>query len=79
MKHHQEMTREEAIAKATAVALEQGWPWRDPVFAARERPCIIFGRPYWRLMSSADRRGGNVNVSIDCQTGEVLRKGFAPR
>jgi hypothetical protein len=79
MEHRQEMTREEAIARARAVAIENGWPWDEPVFARRERPFIILGRPYWRLMSSADRRGGNVNVYIDCRTGEVLRKGFARR
>jgi len=73
------MTREEAIATAKAVALEQEWPWREPIFARKERPFIILGRPYWRLRSSADRRGGNVNVYIDCRTGKVLRKAFAPR
>jgi len=79
MKQYQEMTQEEATARARAVALKYGWPWRNPVFAKRQRPFIVVGRPYWRLMSSADRRGGNVTVHIDCHTGEVLHKGFARR
>jgi hypothetical protein len=74
-----EITKEEAIAKARAIALEKGWTWREPVLVKRERAFMIFGRANWRLMSSADRRGGNVNVRIDCKTGAVLSTGFARR
>jgi hypothetical protein len=79
MKHRNEITKEEAIAKARAVALENAWPWREPVLVKTERAFVIFGRPNWWLMSSADRRGGNVNVRIDCKTGAILSTGFARR
>jgi hypothetical protein len=73
------MTKEEAIAKAALLAQKEGWPWAEPIFAKKERPFIVFGRPYWRVMSHANRRGGNVHVRIDCKTGEIVSKGLSPR
>ncbi len=73
------MTKDQAISIAKAVALKEGWPWVEPIGATKERPFVIFGRPWWHVMSNAGMRGGNVNVHIDDKTGEIRGKGFAPR
>lgn len=37
----------DAIARARAVALERGWPWREPVRVQREFAFLFFGRMRW--------------------------------
>jgi hypothetical protein len=73
------MTRDEAIALAKKTADSEGWFWKEPIFAKRERPFIFFGQLMWVVMSNSQNRGGNVFVRINDKTGEILSKGFAPR
>ena len=73
------MTKDEAIQIAKTVAEKEDWPWREPVFATRQRTFFFFGPATWYVTTNADQRGGNVNVYIADATGEVLRQGYAGR
>ncbi|MGH7675317.1 MAG: PepSY domain-containing protein [Gemmatimonadales bacterium] len=74
------MTQEEAIDRAKQVADEQGWGWAEPVMARLSRPWFGLGKGgKWEIFSNVQRRGGNVRVVIDAQTGDVLEKGYMPR
>jgi len=73
------MKRGEAIEIAREVARREKWPWEEPILAVRERSFWFFGRSRWRVMSSADQRGGNINIRVDDATGAVLSKAFARR
>jgi len=66
------ITEQEAIERARRIAEEQGWAWLEPVRARRT------GRG-WEVFSNVLKRGGNVRVLVDRQSGEILEKGFNPR
>jgi hypothetical protein len=40
---------------------------------------VVEGLTYWRFMTNADSRGGNVNVWVDSRTGAIKRARFARR
>jgi len=78
------MTEEDAIQIAKEVAEENGWTWRGQVSASLHKPlglaAWLFGsRSCWNVTSNAGMRGCNVRVSIDAESGEVIRKAFGPR
>ncbi|MDX1430178.1 MAG: hypothetical protein R3282_07820 [Rhodothermales bacterium] len=73
------MTKTEAIQLARSFAKKKGWPWQEPVLAQVERAFVLFGRRHWYVRTSANHRGGNVNIRIDDKTGEVFSSGFARR
>ena len=79
------MNKDEAIAKAKKIAEEQNWPWREPFNATliEETTGGWFSRKQskklWRVVSNADKIGANVNITIDNETGEVVRKAYSPR
>ncbi len=78
------MTEEDAIRIAKEVARENGWTWRGEVNASLHRPLRLFAwlfrsRPCWDVTSNVGMRGCNVRVSIDAESGEVIRKAFGPR
>lgn len=73
------MTKAQAMAIARREAERRGWPWEEPVFVSRERRWIVFGALRWRFMTNASYRGGNVNVTVDDGTGQVVSAGFARR
>lgn len=66
------ITEEEALARAREECGRRGWPWTEPVRVRRRR------RGY-SVLTNAEARGGNVLVSIDGVTGEVLHANYAPR
>ena len=66
------LTRHEAEEIAKAECVRRGWPWGEPVSVQRQLLS-------YRIMTNANRRGGNVNIFIDARTGAVLRAGFARR
>lgn len=72
------MTREEALAKARAVAEQEGWAWTEPADATFRR--AWFGKGgRWEIFSNAKGLGAKARVVIDAETGEVLEKGYIPR
>lgn len=71
------MTEAEAIEAARSVALDEGWPWEEPVQARVEKSFILFGRRTWYVRTNASHLGRNVNVRIDDETGNVVSRGFA--
>ena len=73
------LTKEEAIAIARSVAEQEGWPWREPIWANTYRNFFLFGTLRWHIRTNSDHRGGNVNVHLIDATGEVIIKGFADR
>jgi len=73
------MTRDEVIQRAQAVTEAEGWPWREPIHVERVQQGLIVGRSAWHVMTNATYRGGNVNIWIDDQSGDVTKKRFARR
>lgn len=71
--------REDAIARARAVALERGWPWREPVRVHREFAFVLFGRMRWVVETNAEHRGANVRVVVDAEDGEIVLAAYLPR
>lgn len=72
------MKREEAIARAQAVADQEGWTWLEPVHAALTAD-EESGRHAWSVASNFLAVGCSVHVVLDARTGEVLRKNYSPR
>jgi hypothetical protein len=72
------MSKDEAIARAKALAEKQGWAWREPVHAETYRPWLI-GAPRWRVVSNYGFRGGNVRVELDDGTGDIMKSQYLPR
>jgi hypothetical protein len=64
------MERAEEIARAEAES--RGWPWEEPV----HRSTTLRG---YCFRTNANKRGGNVEVVVRADTGEVTRAWFGPR
>lgn len=62
--------RAQEIARTEAES--RGWPWTEPVHRAR----TLRG---YRFRTNANKRGGNVEVVVRADTGEVTRAWFGPR
>jgi hypothetical protein len=66
------------ISKARAVEVarsrceQEGWPWIEPIHVNEELWA-------YHVMTNARNRGGNVNIRVDRQTGEVRSAQFARR
>ena len=73
------MTKAEAIERARAVALAEGWPWKEPIFAQTRKTGILFGSRYWDVRTNCAMRGQKVEICLDDKTGEVLGKNFQQR
>jgi hypothetical protein len=73
------MTRDEAIAKARQIAREREWPWEEPIVVRVERRFVVFGRKQISVMSNANARGGNVFVTLEADTGDVVHAAYGPR
>ena len=71
-------TEEEAISRATQVAVENGWAWVGPARATLRRAWFGPGAK-WEIFSNAGGLGAVVRVVIDRETGAVLEKGYVPR
>jgi hypothetical protein len=65
------ITEQEAIERARRAAEASGWAWLEPVSAQRT------GRG-WEVFSNVLKRGGNVRVLVDRQSGEISGKGLQP-
>jgi hypothetical protein len=72
------MTREEALAKARAFALQRCWTWSEPVHVQSFHPWWV-GALRWRVRSNADAIGMNVWVEIDDRSGDVIKANFITR
>lgn len=77
------MRQEEALARARAVAGEEGWLRLEGVHGPTQVVLLRdaqSGRKVWS--ASPGRmfvRGCNFHIVIDDETGEVLRKSYTPR
>ena len=72
------MTREDAIARARALADERGWTWLEPVAARRERAWLV-GKRRWTVITNIEQIGASVRVVLDDATGAIVQAGFLPR
>jgi hypothetical protein len=78
------MTRDEAVAMARQIAETRGWVWHGRVAARLERRGGLLARLFgparrWHVLSNASGKGCNVCVTIDDESGEVVRASFWPR
>lgn len=64
------ITGADVLAIGKAECAKRGLPWKEPVHIAE-------GMRTFRIMTNHGYRGGNVNLVIDAQTGEIKRAGFA--
>ena len=72
------MTAAEAIARARALAETRQWAWLEPISATRARRWLV-GRRRWLVVSNAGAKGASVRVTLDDETGAVIRASFLPR
>jgi hypothetical protein len=63
---------EEAERIARAEAERRGWGWADPI----HRHETLRG---FRFRTNADKRGGNAEIMVRADTGEIVRAWFGPR
>lgn len=68
------MTADEAIEVAKANAMNNGWPWREPVTADLSR-----WRKRWTVRSNSKSIGVNVVTKIDDKTEKIIDSRFLPR
>lgn len=74
------ISKEQALAIARQHAEKVGFPWSERVdvfedeFDCDDRRCNS-----WSICTNMDRMGGNVMISIDAETGEVLEADFINR
>ncbi|MGC4068859.1 MAG: hypothetical protein QM784_30290 [Polyangiaceae bacterium] len=66
------LEREEVLAIARAHAESRNWPWEEPVV-------VQMGLFTAHVMTNSEYRGGNVNVWISHQTGEVRKSQLVSR
>jgi hypothetical protein len=64
------LSMQEAEAIARAEAERRGWGWVEPI----RRTEALRG---YRFHTCTDRRGGNVEISVDAGSGEITRAWFA--
>lgn len=67
------ISKPEAVAIARRVCEGRELPWTGPIRMYRK-----FWNQY-QVWTSADRRGGNVIITVDRRTGEVLGCSVTPR
>lgn len=73
------MAENEIIEIAKRYALEQQWPWEDPVKVLPQRRFMFFGRPRaWCIMTNTNFTGSNVIIWIDDATRTVVNGNFIP-
>jgi hypothetical protein len=72
------MTRDEVIQTARTLAEKKGWPWVEPLSVEAARRFILFGRRSWRVATNTyyTEIGHNVHVTIDDETGQILRSEY---
>jgi len=70
------MSRDEAIEKAREVTVEEGWPWIEPVEAAKRREFPWLWPNTWRVETNCQAKIRSVRVYIDDVTKQVKRIGF---
>lgn len=66
------LTLESAEKIARAECERRGWAWTEPVRARRQ----LRGYRFW---TNARSRGGNAEIVVDTNTGEVRRAWMGPR
>lgn len=66
------VSKDEALAVAKRLCSENGWPWEEPV-------AIDEGLRRYYIRTNASKRGGNVNMQIDCLSGVVISAHFSQR
>lgn len=76
LKPEKMLTKEEAIEIAKKAALEQNWPWIEPVNARRSWLSLFRN---WDIQTNANKLGTNVHITIEGKTGRIINKGFCPR
>lgn len=69
------MTESEALALARGVAEGQGWPFLEPVSITFRRRWFRRGG-IWTILTHVSVMGGNVGITLDDMTGQVLEKRF---
>jgi hypothetical protein len=60
------LTMEAAEQVARAECERRGWEWKEPVIRRR-------GLRGYRFWTNAKMRGGNVEIVVDANTGEIRR------
>jgi len=73
------ISQEEAIAAARAGAEQRGWLWEEPLFVARHRTFIIFGRLTYEVRTNTKMRGCNARFIIDGTDATILEAYWLPR
>ena len=71
------MTQEEAIAIAKKTALDQEWPWEEPIQAELRHPWFRKNEGKWNVRAYTfpfALKGPYVSIVIDDTTGEVVEK-----
>lgn len=71
------MTELQAIEIARRTAEEMGWGWLEPVEATLRRPLLRKRPRLWEVTTNVLRKGGNVRMVIDDETGQVIEKHYA--
>ncbi len=66
------ISKESAIRAARIYAEGNGWPWEEPIFVEE-------GVFRIRVMTAADRRGGNVHVTVSAKDGSIVSGTLASR
>ena len=66
------LTPAEAIECARSLARTRGWSWVGAVRVTRSLLAATFGPRAYEVLSNAGRRGCNVRVVVDIDSGEVL-------
>ena len=66
------ISRTQAISIARSECERRQWAWLEPVKAQS-------GDKVWIIHTSWGYRGGNAKISIDRETGEVVKAAYLPR
>jgi hypothetical protein len=64
--------REQAVRIAKDYCEKHGWPWLEPIW-------MRLNFRQYEVMTYADHLGGNIFLSVDCETGAVTSSGPTPR
>jgi hypothetical protein len=73
------MTQEEAFEAARLECSRRGWPWTPEVIVNKARRFCFVGPWYWLVVTNYPNKGGNVRITIDDLTGNVMRASFSRR
>jgi hypothetical protein len=66
------LSRQQAIKLARAESERRGWPWTEPV-------AVSESVGHYRIWTNRGRRGGNVIIRVDVETGEIKHASYAAR